>query len=151
MKYFINSAAALICLFITGCQYDPFAGDLTTQKPALKDVLGTYEFERQTVCDGNVLPAGGQASIVLDRDGAFRAKNVPDLTDRRACGGNKLITGSGWWTIETVGSVDNGWGHPKTAWGLMVTGIRGYLSIGFMGDEPPYKLIFTYGDPDFSP
>lgn len=148
MKYFVNIAAALLCLFITGCQYDPFAGDLTTKMPAVKDVWGTYEFERQTVCEGNVLPVGKQASIVLKRDGTFRATNVPDITDRRACGENKLITASGQWTIETVGSVDNGWGDPKSAWGLVLTGITGNVSIGFMGDEPPYKLIFTYGDPD---
>jgi len=110
--------------------------------------LGTYEFERQTVCEGDVLPGGTHASIALNRDGSFQMKNVPDLTDTRDCGGNKLITARGQWTMETVGSVDNGWGHPKSAWGLALTGNSGNASIGFMGDETPYKLIFTYGDPD---
>jgi len=110
--------------------------------------LGTYEFERQTVCEGDVLPFEKHAIIVLNRDGAFQMKNVPDLTDRQACRGKKLITASGKWTIETVGSIDNGWGDPKSAWGLALTGDTGNLSIGFMGDEAPYKLIFTYGDPD---
>ena len=148
MRYFYNIATAVLYLFVTGCQYDPFAGDLTTQKPAVNDVCGTYKFERQTVCKGEVLPVGRQATIILNRDGAFQMTNVPDLTDTRDCGGNKLITASGHWTMEIVGGVDNGWGHPKSAWGVMLTGLTRNVSIGFMGDEAPYKLIFTYGDPD---
>jgi hypothetical protein len=132
-----------------GCQYDPYATDLTIKEPALKDIFGTYYFEEQTVRNIDGLMAKKDASINLNADGTYLMTNIPDLTGKQNMKDIKLISAWGQWEMTTVSGVDNGWGHVKQAWGIRLTAVTESLStIGFMGEAPNYKLIITYGDPD---
>lgn len=137
----------ILFLFISlllGCQYDPFAGDLTVEKPKEKDIIGVYKFESQTI--GHSLDnTAKDATIALNADGSFKVTYVPDLDNALY---QKRVSATGNWNIETIGSVDNGSGI-KRHWGIRLSSLPESLTyIGFIGHSPPYKLIITHGDPD---
>ena len=134
---------------ISGCQFDPYAGDLTTEQPRREDVIGDYRFEKQTISQANIDTLGQKATITLRPDGTYQANNIPNVFDGADGQSHKYISAIGTWKIETIGSTGNGWGHPKPHWGIVLTAIDESLtSIGFMGDHKPYKLIVTFDDPD---
>src|SRR6476620_3149487 len=46
--------ALLLCILFFGlssCERDPYADDYTTDEPLTRDVVGSYEFQMQTVAD----------------------------------------------------------------------------------------------------
>jgi len=136
-------------VIISGCQFDPYAGDLTTEQPKREDVIGIYQFKEQTISQLPIDKLGQKATIILNSDGTYRTNNIPNVFGGHSAENNKHISATGNWKIETVGSVDNGWGHAKSHWGITLTSIDESLtSIGFMGDKNPYKLIVTFDDPD---
>ena len=134
---------------ISGCQFDPYAGDLTTEQPKKEDVIGVYQFKEQTISQIPIDKLGQKATIILKSDGTYQANNIPNVFGGLSAENNKHISATGKWKIERIGSVDNGWGHAKSHWGITLTSIDESLtSIGFMGDKNPYKLIVTFDDPD---
>jgi len=134
---------------ISGCQFDPYAGDLTTEQPKKEDVIGVYQFEKQTISDGPIDILGQNATILLKADGTYRANDIPNVFRGANDETHKYISATGKWKIETMGNVDNGWGHAKSHWGVTLTSIDESLAnIGFMGNKTPYKLIVTFDDPD---
>ncbi|MBS1529359.1 MAG: hypothetical protein JSU01_03550 [Bacteroidetes bacterium] len=143
MKYCLLS----LLIFFTSCQYDPYADNLATIEPNVKDVVGTYVFEQQTIA--NTLKDGQikLAIIILDRDSSFTAIKVPNFDGSNNYQG--VISAKGKWQISTNGGVANGSGGTDSVWGLDLTTLPDNLQHPeFLGHKPPYKLIFTYGDPD---
>ena len=134
---------------ISGCQYDPYAWNYTTEQPKKEDVIGVYQFKEQTISQASIDKVGQKATIVLNSDGSYQANNIPNVFGGANAESHKYISATGEWKIETIGSVDNGWGHAKSQWGITLTSIDPSLTnIGFMGDKNPYKLIVTFDDPD---
>lgn len=130
---------------IIGCQYDPFASDLTTHKPKLKDIVGKYKFERQTVGADSISKRSNKSTIILYADSTFKAFNIPNFDDETYVG-RLSITGK--WQMDIIDGVNDGDGV-KDEWGISVTGVpRSIQYIGFMGEKAPYGLIITYGDSD---
>ena len=146
----------LLCLvamaLLQGCQYDPYAHTLTTEKPQTNAVVGRYVLKDQTVVSGGLTAMQGRPCVVeLAADGTFTATNVPPLVFGAPpiSSLSSLVSGAGTWQIDSVGSVGNGSGKLKTHWGVHLESQAPQMqSPGFTGDKPPYGLIFTIGDPD---
>ncbi len=142
----------LTLLLLPGCQYDPYAYLFTTEKPKPADVVGRYTLTEQTVTTGGLTALHGKPCFVeLLADGTFTAANVPPM--KLDSPGEKffdeLLSGSGTWSIDSVGSIDDGRGSLKAHWGIRLNSPKAEMqSAGFTEKKPPYGLIFTLGDPD---
>jgi len=149
MKILVVLAVALI---LCGCQRNPYAHIFTTDKPEPSRVVGRYLLQDQTLVSGGTTAMHGRTcEVVLSADGTFAATNVPpfEFGAPEISSLDSLVSGSGRWRIESVGSIDNGFGKPKTHWGVRLGSVGHPLAFaGFTGQEAPYGLIFTIGDPD---
>ncbi|WP_161964464.1 hypothetical protein [Mucilaginibacter endophyticus] len=152
MKNLILIIFSLACsLLILGCQSDPYAGDMTTEQPRREDIIGIYRFKEQTISEAPIDKRGLKATITLKSDGTYLAIDIPNVFGGPDAENHKYISAKGNWKIETIGSIDTGWGHPKPNWGITLTAIDESLTnIGFTGNETPYGLIVTFDDPDLA-
>ncbi len=141
-----------LLLLTASCQYDPHAHLYTTKKPQPADVVGRYVLTDQTVVAGGVSALQGKPCVIdLRADGTFTATNVPPWeTDSPGTDFfNTLLSGSGTWRIDSVGSVDDGGRPLKTHWGVYLDSQTVKMEpVGLTGQKPQYGLIFTLGDPD---
>jgi len=141
-----------VALVFHACQYDPYAHTFTTEKPKAGSVVGRYELQDQTIVSGGPSVMQGRSCVVvLAADGPFTAPNVPpfEFGAPPISSLDSLVSGSGTWRLESVGSIDSGFGEPKTHWGVRLGSLDHPLAFaGFTGDKAPYGLIFTIGDPD---
>jgi hypothetical protein len=149
-KLVLNIFSIIFLALISGCQYDPFAGDMTTEQPKKEDVIGVYKFEEQTIAAIPIDKLGQEATIVLKSDGHYEANNIPNVFGGADAQTRKHISAKGIWKIETIGEVGSGWGgRPKLEWGITLTAIDTNLSnIGLTGEKAPYGLMVTFSDPD---
>ncbi len=144
-----------ILLSLSACQYDPFTHNYTTEKPDKSDVIGRYYFERQTI-DYQIKeflePNSNRIAnpmILINPDGTYEFNNIPDFEGILDIEFKGLVNSKGEWNIQTVGTIGDGTGNLQKHWGLVLSGTTENLSrLGFMQGEPPYSLIFGYGDPD---
>jgi hypothetical protein len=149
--------AAAACL----CQYDPFADSYTTKEPASGDVVGTYVLTHQTLTETPVDQLAARDGthprvfeLVLTANGVFTATNLPVWVDDWSDGANEwsireFVSVSGGWRIDTVGSIGDGSGKTKHAWGVVLYGEAvPDVHVTLSGTQAPYRLIFGYGDPD---
>jgi hypothetical protein len=86
----------------------------------------------------------------LSADGSLTASNVPpwDISSPGTNFFSTLVSGSGYWRIDSVGSVDSG-GPLKTHWGIYLNSkAANMMPPDLTGKKMPYGLIFTLGDPD---
>jgi hypothetical protein len=141
-----------LLLVVTGCQYDPHAHLYTTDKPEATNVVGSYVLTSQSLTSGGLATLRGKTcSIELRADGTFIATNVPPWRDGFPPTNffDTLISGSGTWRIDSVGSVDDGRKPLKTHWGVYLDSPTAkFDAVGLRGAKPPYGLIYTLGDPD---
>jgi len=141
-----------LLLLAQGCQYDPHANPYTTEKPQPRDVVGRYTLISQTATrDGLAALQGKPCVIDLRADGTFIATNVPpwELGSPGTNFFGALLTGSGTWRIDSVGSIDDGSRPMKTHWGVYLDCQAAKMKpVGLTGKKPPFGLIFTLGDPD---
>ena len=139
-------------LLAQGCQYDPHAHLYTTEKPHTTNVVGRYALTRQTLTPGGLAALQGRScTIELRADGTFFATNVPPSQPSFPPTNffTTLVSGSGTWRIDSVGSVDDGRKPLKTHWGIYLESDAGKMQPpGLTGPKPPYGLIYTLGDPD---
>lgn len=134
---------------MAGCQFDPYAGDFTTEQPK-KDVIGIYQFKEQTISDFPIDKVGKQATIVLNSDGTYTANDIPNVFKGADAETRRHISAAGNWKIGEISGIDNG-GGTKSQWGITLTGIDESLTnIGFTGNKAPYGLIVTFDDPDLA-
>jgi hypothetical protein len=111
----------LLCLagriLLQGCQYAPYAHTFTTQQPQTNAVVGRYVLKDQTVASGGLSAMQGRPCIVeLTVDGTFTATNIPPFVFGAPpiSSLSSLVSGSGTWRLDSVGSVDSGSGKLKT-------------------------------------
>jgi hypothetical protein len=146
------SLCLTLLLVMTGCQYDPHAHLYTTDKPETTNVVGSYMLTSQTLTSGGLAALRGKpCSIELRADGTFIATNVPPWQDGFPLTNffDTLISGSGSWRIDRVGSVDDGRKPLKTHWGVYLDSPAAkFAAVGLTSPKPPYGLIYTLGDPD---
>ena len=89
--------------------------------------------------------------IELRDDGTFTATNVPpwggDPPDEKFF--STLVSGSGTWQFDVIGSISNGDLPPKKHWGIeFKSQTSKIMPAGLTGSAPPFGLMFTLGDPD---
>jgi len=143
---------APLVLLIAGCPFDPNVDFYTTVEPAAADVAGRYTLTGQTVAGGGLaVLKGKECWVELRDDGTFTATNVPPSGSDRE--GEEffgtLVSSSGKWKIDSVSSIANAGGKPKTHWGVVFeTEEPDIMHMGLTGAAPPYGLLITVGDPD---
>ncbi|GAB3904761.1 hypothetical protein [Mucilaginibacter boryungensis] len=138
-----------IVILFARCQYDPFADELTTVRPKIKDIIGTYIFEKQTLINNLSNKQTDYSKITLKSDSTFLATHIPNFTGQAEFYYNGVVSAKGKWQIATNGGVANASGGTDTVWGIDLDSLPVNLKhIEFLGKHPPYKLIVTYGDPD---
>ncbi len=135
-----------------GCQYDPHAHLYTTEKPSVEVLIGSYKLTRQTVIKVEMPDLlKNECSVELRSDGSFSATNLPPWVDGFPSTNffSTLLSGSGKWRVDSVGSIDHGGPPLKTHWGIYFDGVSNKLEpAGLTGSNSPYGLVFTIGDPD---
>jgi len=150
MRNFIT--ASLLLLLVSGCPHDPNVDFYTTSEPSIRDLAGRYMLTSQSVTkDGLSTLAGKPSEIELREDGTFIATNVPpaggDEPDEKFF--SKLVSGTGTWKPDTVGSIANGGQPPKQHWGVSFDcKTSEIMDAGLTGSASPFGLLFTMGDPD---
>lgn len=138
---------------MTGCQYDPYAGKYTVVEPTENDVIGTYEYDFQTI-DYTVDKEGIEKSgpkIIINSDKTYKIEKIPYFkkVGIMRYKFEKQISISGTWTIQEIGAVDFGNGNIKKHWGLILESAPDELKYaGLMGPEKPDGIVFGFGDPD---
>jgi hypothetical protein len=142
-----------LATIMTGCQYDPYADKYTVVEPTDKDVIGTYEFDFQTVdytVDKEELK-DSRPKIVINSDKTYKIVGLPYFKEIGVLTYkfDKQVSVSGTWAIAQIGSVDFGNGNIKKHWGLRLESAPKELEYaGLMGTEKPDGIIFGFGDPD---
>ena len=134
-------------LFVMSCQYDPNANLLTTTEPKEVDIAGTYILDHYNLPDNRSL-SKTDIRVELRSDGTFTAINLPPwkLGDPDDEFFSNFKSGEGRWEKSVMGRLDPG---SKKIWGVYLrTKGSQFHPADFTGDEPPYGLIFTLGDPD---
>ena len=153
---FLTRSCAVIALVLAACQYDPFAYTYTRRQPELADLAGEYWLADQNL-DGSLdrvlrteaTGPCGHCSLTLQPDGTFVALDFPVWSETPA--GYELRsfdTFTGSWSLETVGSVDDGV-TLTPVWGLRFDADgRQTVWAHLAGESPPYTIHFGFGDPD---
>ena len=142
----------LIPAFLS-CQHSPFSHRYTTEKPEVIDIVGVYEFDFQTV-DDNLNSEDLKAKppeIVIKPNGTFEIRRLPVFKKKGIAEYKfeRAVFRSGKWSLETLGSIDNGWGNVDRHWGLVLDSVPEELKYaGFLGRDKVNGIIFGYGDPD---
>ena len=137
-----------IC-FLSSCQYDPYYSRYASAKPT-QTLVGTYVPTKET----KLLLAGmyknvKSSRIDLQSDSSFSVKNIAAIWSpfstadgfESVKGKWSLVKHQEWWAVDlTVNSVREPNGH----WNRKRAGTQ----IMLVGQNAPYKLHFTIGDPD---
>ena len=140
-----------LLVWLSACQYDPFAHEYTTSRPVERDLIGTYRPDRETADRMKRvlgIAVGRFCELTLRPDGTFTIREMPrcwfvaSVEDCVAgtedvAGTWKIIPQQQWWAVgltkrSTVAGVDH------------IYRFRAMLR----GSEPPYLLHFIIGDPD---
>jgi hypothetical protein len=136
---FFRACAIALVFLSTGCQYNPYASDFTKKYPNERDLIGTYHLESDPT-----------VRIVLNADKTLTYEKLPDSVFyfNSESSQGKSFTGRGTWTIakhqewwELYARVDS---FPRDSEGGPVFD----LGVHLIGEQPPYKLHITLGDPD---
>jgi hypothetical protein len=134
-------------ILLQGCQYDPHAHLYTTNKPSKADVVGCYSLSNQTITDEGLSALKGKScTIELRNDDTFIVTRVPpDIhgpPDSNIF--SNLVSCTGTWRIDFTGI-----GKNVSYWGVYFDSSSDSIhSAHLTGEQSPYGLIFTLGDPD---
>jgi hypothetical protein len=141
----------LLVLFSSACQYDPFAHEYTTSRPAESDLPGTYRPDRETTQRikqefGVVIDPSCELTLRSDR--TFNIREMPRCwfvaSNEDCAAGTEDVAGT--WELTPQ---QQRWAVRLTK-RSMVAGVDHSYSFPAMlrGSEPPYLLHFIIGDPD---
>jgi hypothetical protein len=141
----------IVSLFsiLVGCNRDPYATEYTTEEPLTRDVVGSYEFQMQTV-DAELnekFRSGPKPVIIISPNHTFMMHRMPMLKSVALAGdAGKPITISGKWKLQLVGTDDDG-KDPKNHWGIVFDNVPVTISsAGLLGPKNPRSLIFVFGE-----
>jgi hypothetical protein len=150
IKYQVGRALMLVAvvLILKGCQRDPYATEYTTDEPLTRDVVGSYEFQMQTVDEelSEKFRSGPKPVIIISPNHTFMMHRMPMFKSVTLAGDTgKLITVSGKWKLQLVGS-DNESKELKKHWGIVFDNVPVTISsAGLLGPKSPRSLIFVFG------
>jgi hypothetical protein len=146
------------------CQGDPYASEYTTEEPLTRDVVGSYEFQMQTVDDSlnEKFRIGQKPVIIISPNHTFTMHRMPvfksvtftvdvgPATDKLGLQNYKSerpITVSGKWKLQLVGTEGEGQ-NLKKHWGIFFDSVPVMISsAGLLGPKMPRALIFVFGKP----
>jgi hypothetical protein len=142
-----------ITITLTTSCYIPDSDQYLVIKPNDNDVLGFYEFKSQTVdksIDNEVLKKRNPLILIME-DGTYRIEGLPGFIKDgpENYKFKKHVFLSGFWKIESIGTIDIGKGNFQKHWGLkLYSAPSGLMYAGLIGKEKPNGIIYTFGDPD---
>jgi len=146
-----------ICLFLGGCQYDPWADGFLQNRPVETDLVGTYRVDADTLARRISIPWSRKTTISIERQAEItlyanhkaQFLHVPQVDDfvRQVC----VINGNGSWELgRNDHYADVAVQIYRADYHQSVDGCEptydGVLML--YGSKPPYKLHVTIGDPD---
>lgn len=130
----------------------PSSGGHPSIEPRKNDVAGVYLLTGQSLVEGGITASGiRQCRLVLRDDGSFSVEDYPDW---RASGGEhgpfgSFISGSGSWSIDTVGVLYDSEGESGSIWGIRFHGMDPVPEpMALTGSREPFGLVVVLGDPD---
>jgi hypothetical protein len=138
-------------IFLGGCNADPYATEYTTDEPLTRDVVGSYEFQMQTV-DSDLnekFRSGPKPVIIISPNHTFMMHRMPMFKSVTVTGDTgKTITMSGKWKLQLVGTDGDAKGLKKH-WGIVFDNAPVTISsAGLLGPKSPRSLIFVFGKPN---
>ena len=80
MPFQMKRAIIVAAVFLTGCQYNPFAHEFTTRRPAEQSLVGRYapdEETRERLRSHLKLEVSPDCKVFLNSDQTFVARDVP--------------------------------------------------------------------------
>lgn len=144
-------ATIITLLTITTSCYSPYADESLTIEPTNEDVIGSYEFDFQTVDNSLDKEELKKGQLIINSNKTFEIVELPafETIKPMTYKFGKQISLTGSWTIGTIGTIDFGSGGLKKHWGLILDSAPDELKYaGLMGKEKPTGVMFTFGDPD---
>ena len=139
----------LAVVLLAGCQYDPFAHEFTSRRPAEDSVVGRYVPDSASgarLRSRFKIEVSPFTELVLNSNGTFVARGLPNCWFSTF----DCVTGSdGWAGSWTLQQHQDWW-----AVALRITARNGermssyHLPVMIRGERPPYLLHLTIGDPD---
>jgi hypothetical protein len=150
-------------VILCGCQGDPYASEYTTEEPLARDVVGSYEFQMQTVDDSlnDKFRTGPKPVIIISPNHTFTMHRMPvfkslafavdagpatDKLEMQNYKSEKAITISGKWRLQLVGTEGEG-EKLKKHWGIFFDSVPVMISsAGLLGPKMPHALIFVFGE-----
>ncbi|MDB5159312.1 MAG: hypothetical protein JWR50_4019 [Mucilaginibacter sp.] len=142
----ITNLLFVLLLFGCGHHYDPYAIRMPSKQPLLKNVVGVYRFQTQTVNDKLKRGVFKNASITLNADSSFTATNIPDFAGNTDFKYNGIISAKGKWHMQKLRGLDNSI-DDKPVWGIALTNLPVNLqAMAFGMHKAPYQLMVFYGD-----
>jgi hypothetical protein len=135
-------------LILNGCQRDPYANEYTTDEPLTRDVVGSYEFQMQTVDSelNEKFRSGPKPVIIISPNHTFTMHRMPMFKSVTLAGDTgKTITLSGKWKLQLVSADDESKDLTKH-WGIVFDNAPVTISsAGLLGPKSPRSLIFVFG------
>jgi hypothetical protein len=150
---------AALFTVLGGCNGDPYATEYTTDEPRTRDVVGSYEFQMQTVDEdlNEKFRSGPKPVIIISPNHTFMMHRMPtfksvtlagDAEDKHSAENyksEKQITVSGKWQLQLVGADSDG-KDLKKHWGIVFDNVPVTISsAGLLGPKNPRSLIFMFG------
>jgi hypothetical protein len=136
-----------LAAMLFACQYDPFAHEYTSVRPDESSLIGEYALDSRSreMLQDVYKVAPPPAAFVLRPDHSFTIVNVPSCwrIDDTCIG--RTETASGRWEI---GKHQEWWAVQLTCERIDGEATSFGLSAMLRGEDPPYLLHFTVGDPD---
>jgi hypothetical protein len=136
-------------LWMPACQFDPFASEFTRVRPVERYLVGRYVPDAETrerLASQLNVKVPTTCELLVGQDGRFVVHDAPNCwfgpavdcapEDVDFTGDWRLGQHQKWWAVQLTARTING---KPGAYGLPAM-IR--------GDEPPYILHLTIGDPD---
>jgi hypothetical protein len=149
-KAFIAVGTLVFSAFCCCAPFSPFASSLTLKKPETSDVVGLYRMDWQNLNESESFQ-NRQPEILINEDGSCQVTDFPvwETDDEISYSVKESLSFKGTWEIRKFGSVRKD-GKTYDSWGVSCgnniekMGVGGHLA----NDEPPYDILFIYGDPD---
>ncbi len=140
------------CSFCSDLIGLPAGSGTLSIEPRVTDVAGIYLLTDQSLVEGGMTAPGiRQCRLVLRGDGSFSVEDYPDW---RASGGGQgpfgsFVSGSGSWSIDTVGVVYDCDDESESIWGIRFRGMgQAPDPMALTGGSEPFGLVVVLGDPD---
>ncbi|HWN42869.1 MAG TPA: hypothetical protein VNW71_11645 [Thermoanaerobaculia bacterium] len=131
-----------------GCQYNPFAHEYTSVRPDESAMIGEYALDSRSreMLQNVYKVAVPPTAFVLSPDHTFTLTDIPSCWRIDPSCSGKTENASGRWEIRRD---HQDWWEVQLSCDRIDGEATSYgIGVNVRGDEPPYILHFTVGDPD---